>query len=71
MKKYTITASSFLLLIVLGGARQVAADEVTKWNEIANDSDFDGPIHSRINAMTHAAIHDALYAINPSTVLTS
>ena len=63
MKKYAVTASLFLFF-VLAGAQQVVADEVTKWNEIANNSDFDGPFHSRINAMTHAAIHDALNAIN-------
>src|SRR4030095_11799209 len=52
------------------GARRAAADEVTKWNETTSQAAFDSglagnpPFHSRVNAMTHAAIHDALNAIN-------
>ena len=57
-------AASLFFVFVLAGAQPIAADEVTKWNAIANNSDFDGPIHGRITAMTHAAIHDALNAID-------
>jgi len=70
MKKCVITFTSVVLFFVVGGACQVTADEVTKWNETAgkaaSDSGLSGnPLfHSRINAMTHAAIHDALNAIN-------
>jgi hypothetical protein len=47
------------------------ADEVTKWNETAtlaaSNSGLSGnpPFESRVYAMTHAAVHDALNAIDP------
>ena len=73
MRKHAFTLVSIFLLFVLGESRQAAADEVTKWNETATRVAFDtglsaplgNPIFdSRVNAMTHAAIHDALNAIN-------
>ena len=75
MKKYVVTASSLFLFFVLGGARQVAADAVTDWNETAASAGFAAgldnefgcvdPLHeSRIFAMMHLAIHDALNAID-------
>ncbi len=70
MKKYAFTVISLFLLFILGSARRVAADEVTKWNEtatrVASDSGLSGnpPFESRVYAMTHAAIHDALNAID-------
>jgi hypothetical protein len=63
-----------VLLLVLGSSRLVRADVVLDWNETAASAAFaagldnsDGcvdPLHeSRIFAMMHAAIHDALNAI--------
>jgi hypothetical protein len=69
-KKCAIAVTSCILSLGVEGARQAAADEVTKWNETASQAAFDSglagnpPFHSRVNAMTHAAIHDALNAIN-------
>jgi hypothetical protein len=44
------------------------ADAVTEWNEVATTAavaaNMTGPRHTRVFAMTHAAIHDALNAIN-------
>jgi hypothetical protein len=53
------------LLMVLGRS-PVWADEVTKWNETATlAATVTNPLHqSRLFAMTHAAIHDALNAIS-------
>lgn len=75
MKKCAFIVISLFVSFVLGGARQVAADEVTKWNEIAGKAAVDsglsplGPLgnpffEARIYAMTHAAIHDTLNAID-------
>jgi len=65
-RKCAIAVTSCILFLGVAGARQAAADEVTKWNEIAIDSGLAGnPLfHLRVIAMTHAAIHDALNAIN-------
>ena len=59
----------FLCLFL--AASQLAADEVTKWNEIAGKASFASglaavnPIfESRIYAMAHAAVHDALNGID-------
>ena len=55
-----------LFLIIAAAA---AADEVTKWNELSAKAALDSglannPIfHSRVEAMSHAAIHDALNGI--------
>lgn len=70
MKKHAFTAISLFLFFTLGSARRVAADEVTKWNETAGKAAFDSGLsvnlpvlESRVYALTHAAIHDALNAI--------
>lgn len=69
------TKRLLLLLLVVGWTGLARADEVTEWNETAAnaaiatgmstaDGSFD-PLHeSRILAMMHAAIHDALNAID-------
>jgi hypothetical protein len=72
MKKYGYTIISLFLFFVLGGAHQVAADAVTDWNANAGEAataaciaPSANPLHeSRIYAMTHIAIHDALNAID-------
>jgi PAP2 superfamily len=71
MKKYSFTVISLFLFFVLVGTRQVAADEVTKWNETATRVAFESGLssgnptfESRLYAITHAAIHDALNAID-------
>ena len=68
-KKCAIAVTSCILFLGVAGARQAAADEVTKWNETASQAAFDSGLadtlfHTRVNAMNHAAIHDALNAIN-------
>ena len=52
---------SLPILVMLAGS-PMAADEVTKWSEVANRLAFDlNPLYqSRILAMTHTAMHDAL-----------
>ncbi|NOT63444.1 MAG: vanadium-dependent haloperoxidase [Acidobacteria bacterium] len=70
MKKHVLTVSSLLLFFILGAAPRVAADEVTQWNETAGKLALDSGLvnhplfESRLYAMTHAAIHDALNAID-------
>ena len=70
MKKYAFSAISLFLFFVLGNAPPVVADEVTKWNETAGKRAFESGLsnnplfESRVYAMTHAAIHDALNAIH-------
>jgi hypothetical protein len=72
MTKYEYSVISILLFFVLGGARQVAADAVTDWNANAGKAALaaciapgDDPLHeSRLYAMMHVAIHDALNAID-------
>ncbi len=70
MKKYAFPVISLFCFLFFGNVRQVAADEVTKWNEtatrIANESGLAGnPLfESRVYAMMHAAIHDALNSIH-------
>jgi len=65
-RKCALAVTSCILFLGVEGARPAAADEVTKWNEIAIDSGVAAnPLfHLRIVAMTHAAVHDALNAIN-------
>lgn len=67
-----LTKSGFVLLsltFLLGGS-ELSADEVTKWNETADQAAFNSglvgnPIfQSRLYAITHAAIHDALNVID-------
>ena len=70
MKKYAFPVTLLFLFFVFGSAQQVAADEVTKWNETATQMAFESGLsgnplfESRVYAMTHAAIHDALNAIH-------
>jgi hypothetical protein len=66
------TRSSFLAICVclVSASGRLAADEVTKWNEIAGSASFVSGLaanplfESRVYAITHAAIHDALNAID-------
>jgi hypothetical protein len=57
-------------LYLIPGASYLAADEVTKWNATAGNASFRSGLsgnplfESRVYAMTHAAIHDALNAID-------
>ena len=55
------------LLIVIGLSVTAKADMVTEWNEIATSNaaaaGLNPVLQSRVYAMTHAAIHDALNAI--------
>jgi hypothetical protein len=66
----SLAAVSTVCLYVLLGASYLAADEVTKWNGIAGNASFTSglsgipPFESRLYAVTHAAIHDALNAID-------
>jgi hypothetical protein len=72
MQKYAFTVVALFLLFALQGARLVAADEVTKWNETAGKVAVDSGLspngiplfEARIYAMMHAAIHDALNAVD-------
>lgn len=65
MRKFVV-ATLMLLCLSAGGFHHASADEVIKWNETATVAGtVTNPIQqSRIFAMTHAAIHDALNAIN-------
>jgi hypothetical protein len=60
-----------LYLCLFVGALLLPADEVTKWNQVAGNASFASGLaavnplfESRIYAMTHAAVHDALNAID-------
>ena len=59
----------FLVFIASTLATPAAADEVTKWNELSSKAALDSglagnPIfHSRVEAMSHSAIHDALNGV--------
>lgn len=70
MKKYTFPMLSLFCFLFFGSIRPVVADEVTKWNEtatrLANESGLSGnPLfESRVYALMHAAIHDALNSIH-------
>src|SRR5687768_363482 len=72
MKKLCFSVFLLLLFLSAGGSRLARADAVTDWNANAGKaavaaciSPFDDPLHeSRMYAMTHIAIHDALNAIN-------
>src|SRR5262245_49575277 len=58
------------LVLVTHVSSTARADAVTRWNEIATTvttppaSNLAPPYQSRIYAMTHTAIHDALNAID-------
>ena len=68
-RKYVSMVVTVYLCLLLGASR-LAADEVTKWNEIAGKASFTSGLsgnplfESRVYALTHAAIHDALNAID-------
>lgn len=72
MKKLYFSVFMLLLFLSAGGSRLARADAVTDWNANAGKaaiaaciSPFDDPLHeSRMYAMTHIAIHDALNAID-------
>jgi hypothetical protein len=59
-----------VFLCLLPGSSRLAANRVTKWNEIAGEASFASglaanPLYeSRLYAIVHAAIHDALNAID-------
>jgi len=60
------------LCVVVGGTRAATADDVTRWNKVATDAALAcgitptlNPLHeSRMYAMVHLAVHDALNAID-------
>ena len=70
--KHTLSAAIVLCTIALATPIRLWADPVTTWNRIAGDAALasciapaDNPLHeSRMYAMTHIAIHDALNAID-------
>src|SRR5882724_1243459 len=60
-----------LLFLTIFAGRPLVADEVTKWSELANQlaldsglADLNPLFQTRMLAMTHAAMHDALNAID-------
>src|SRR6266700_2845049 len=66
----TIPLTLTLLLLTFAG-RPLIADEVTKWSELANQlalnsglADLHPLFQTRMLAMTHAAMHDAVNAID-------
>ena len=72
LKTKVILSALAVLLIVSSFSGTARADAVTRWNEIATTTftadptiNFNPLAESRIYAMTHAAIHDALNAIDP------
>ena len=72
MKQSVFNIFALFLLLIMSWSRLVNADAVTDWNENAGEaakaaclSPADDPLHeSRMYAMVHIAIHDALNAIN-------
>src|SRR5437879_4460400 len=72
MKKHAFAVFTLFLLLVLGWSGLARADAVTVWNANAGEAaqaaciSPDGdPLHeSRMYAMMHIAIHDALNAID-------
>src|SRR5438034_4468698 len=72
MKKHAFRVFTLFLLLVLGQSGRARADAVTVWNANAGVAaiaaciaPLDDPLHeSRIYAMMHVAIHDALNAID-------
>ena len=60
-------AAAFLFSLLLAGAAQVRANEVLRWNRVATEvsaaAETDPLTESRMFAIVHAAIHDALNAI--------
>jgi hypothetical protein len=65
MKKFTLGICAFVLSLSLGWSPRVRADAVTEWNANAAIATCVGTPHeSRLYAMMHIAIHDALNTIN-------
>jgi hypothetical protein len=72
MKKFCFSAFMLLIFLVAGESHVARADAVTDWNANAGKaaiaaciSPADDPLHeSRMYAMMHIAIHDALNAID-------
>ena len=72
MKHSVFAVFAFVFVLTVGWSRFVNADAVTDWNENAGVAataaciaPLDNPLHeSRIYAMLHVAIHDALDAID-------
>lgn len=70
MKRVAIVLTA--IVVLLGSPAAARADAVTYWNTVAGNAalaaciaPFDDPLHeSRMYAMTHIAIHDALNAID-------
>ena len=62
-----IVAALAAALLVTAIARRVSADEVTRWNQVATDASAvanTNPLtESRIFAILHVAIHDAVNAV--------
>ena len=71
MKKHAVRVFTLGFLLLVGWSRLAGADAVTDWNVNAGEaaqaaclSPSNDPLHeSRMYAMTHIAIHDALNAI--------
>lgn len=71
MKRLVRIVSMFVFALTVSWSRFVNADAVTDWNENAGEaaqaaclSSANDPLHeSRLYAMVHIAIHDALNAI--------
>lgn len=72
MKHSVFTACTLVVVLSIGWSHLAYADAVTDWNENAGEaakaaclSPADDPLHeSRMYAMVHIAIHDALNAID-------
>jgi PAP2 superfamily len=65
MKKFTLGICAFVLSLSLGWSPRVRADTVTEWNANAAIATCVIALHeSRLYAMMHIAIHDALNTIN-------
>ena len=65
MKKFTFGICAFVLSLSLGWSPRVRADAVTEWNANAAIATCIIGLHeSRLYAMMHIAIHDALNTIN-------
>jgi hypothetical protein len=65
MRKFTFGICAFVLSLSLGWAPLARADVVTEWNAKAAIATCVIALHeSRLYAMMHIAIHDALNAIN-------
>ena len=72
MKQSVCAVITFVFVLTVGWSRLASADAVTDWNENAGEaakaaclSPANDPLHeSRLYAMVHIAIHDALNAIN-------